>query len=63
MTLTSGIEAIDYSSIVTKGHLQPIDLAATKVKDQIDQTKKVKIRYVATFLIFKMNVFRRYLWN
>ena len=39
MALTSGIEAIDYSSIVTKGHLQPVDLAATKVQDQIEQIR------------------------
>ena len=39
MSLTTGIEAIDYSSIVTKKHLQPIDLAATKVQDQIEQIR------------------------
>ena len=36
MSITTGIEAIDYSSIVTKKHLQPVDLSAQKVQDQIE---------------------------
>ena len=39
MTVTTGIEAIDYSTIVTKKHLQPVDLAAQKVQDQIEQIR------------------------
>ena len=39
MSVTTGIEAIDYSSIVTKKHLQPVDLAAQKVQDQIEQIR------------------------
>ena len=38
-SLSSGVQAIDYTNIVTKKHLKPVELQAQKIVDMIEQLR------------------------
>ena len=38
-TIQTGVQATDYSNIVTKKHLRPVELQAQKVQDMIEQIR------------------------
>jgi len=38
-TIQTGVQATDYSNIVTKKHLRPVELQAQKISDMIDQLR------------------------
>lgn len=38
-TITTGVQATDYSNIVTKKHLKPVELQAQKIVDMIEQLR------------------------
>ena len=37
--MTTGVQATDYSNIVTKKHLKPVELSAQKIADMIEQLR------------------------
>ena len=39
LSLQTGVQAQDYSNIVTKKHLKPIELAAQKIQDMVEQLR------------------------
>ena len=38
--IETGVQAMDYSNIVTKKHLRPVELQAQKIKDMIEQLRQ-----------------------
>ena len=39
-SLSTGVQATDYSNIVTKKHLKPVELQAQKIKDMIENVRE-----------------------
>ena len=38
-SMTTGVQATDYTNIVTKKHLKPVELQAQKVQDMVEQLR------------------------
>ena len=38
-SIQTGVQALDYSNIVTKKHLRPVELQATKIADMVEQLR------------------------
>ena len=37
--MTTGVQATDYTNIVTKKHLKPVELQAQKIQDMVEQLR------------------------
>ena len=40
ITIQTGVQATDYTNIVTKKHLLPVELQAEKIGDMVEQIRK-----------------------